>query len=178
MKVSALLCALLLTARCSCGWPAPSAAGRTDHSPGHAPDTDEGCQERSAARVIAELERAAAGLLFRSEADHPLRPFVWPGDEPFSLERLLELRNYPPGTPVETFDVAQFFRHAVAAPAEPHDPAAHRSARRFRALVSTLKKNLEAITVYKIGEIEIDVYIIGRTCDGRYVGLSTKVVET
>ncbi|MFB2767899.1 nuclease A inhibitor family protein [Pelatocladus sp. BLCC-F211] len=32
--------------------------------------------------------------------------------------------------------------------------------------------------LYRVGEIEIDVYIVGETTEGNLAGLSTKVVET
>jgi nuclease A inhibitor-like protein len=126
---------------------------------------------------MAEIEKAASGLLLQSESDYPLQPFIWPSEESFSLERLLKLKKYPTGTPVETLGMDQFFRHAIAEQ-DWHGPAEQESTRRFRALVATLKEHLRDIAVYKIGEINIAVYIIGHTKDGKYAGLSTKVVET
>ncbi len=50
--------------------------------------------------------------------------------------------------------------------------------KKFQTLVQTLKDNLNEIKVYRIGAIDIDVYIIGKTQSGDLAGLSTKVVET
>ncbi|MEL7246133.1 MAG: nuclease A inhibitor family protein, partial [Cyanobacteria bacterium J06573_2] len=52
------------------------------------------------------------------------------------------------------------------------------TAKKYQALVETLKQNLDNIQVYKIGEVEIDVYIVGQLKSGDWVGLSTKAVET
>ncbi len=50
--------------------------------------------------------------------------------------------------------------------------------RRFRVLHDVLKAELCDITVYKIGTVAIDVYVVGRGSAGTYYGLTTKVVET
>jgi hypothetical protein len=49
---------------------------------------------------------------------------------------------------------------------------------RFQNLVSVLKQNLSQLQVYRVGNIEIDVYIVGVTDGGGLAGLSTKLVET
>ncbi len=51
-------------------------------------------------------------------------------------------------------------------------------ARRFQALLRLLKENLDDLKVYRVGTINIAVYIVGRTVTGNWVGLSTRVVET
>ena len=52
------------------------------------------------------------------------------------------------------------------------------SARHFQALARALEENLSDIEVYKIGEINMPVYVLGRSPAGRWLGLSTRVVET
>jgi hypothetical protein len=46
------------------------------------------------------------------------------------------------------------------------------------AIVSVLKQNLWQWQVYRVGSVEIDVYIIGVIPDGEWAGLYTKLVET
>ncbi len=50
--------------------------------------------------------------------------------------------------------------------------------RRFLALQKVLETNLHDIKVYKVGTINIDVYVVGQAADGTYEGIHTKVVET
>jgi hypothetical protein len=45
-------------------------------------------------------------------------------------------------------------------------------------LQELLKQKLKDVQVYRIGSIQIDVFIIGQMKDGGYGGLRTKVVET
>jgi hypothetical protein len=70
--------------------------------------------------------------------------------------------------PTEETTLDSFFR---AVPSE--DRA------KFQKLAQVLKEQLSGIKVYKVGEdAEKDVYIVGKTKDGRYAGLKTGVIET
>jgi len=113
------------------------------------------------------LQKACEGLLFRSESDAELEPFVWTDGAEMTTDRLLELAGIEPETPVKTMELAGFFR-AVS--------KAHRP--QFDALAKLLKEQLSGVKVYKIGEVEMDVYIIGKTADGNWAGVKTAVVET
>ena len=52
------------------------------------------------------------------------------------------------------------------------------AARRFRHLLGVLETELADLRVYRVGEISIPVYILGRSPSGSWLGLSTRVVET
>jgi hypothetical protein len=72
------------------------------------------------------------------------------------------------GTAVEEDSLDNFF---AAVP--PEDKA------KFQALRRVLEGQLSGIKVYRVGdEPEKDVYIVGKTADGRWAGLKTTVVET
>jgi hypothetical protein len=45
-------------------------------------------------------------------------------------------------------------------------------------LHDTLENLLKDISVYRVGTVNIDVYVIGKTADGYFAGVSTKLVET
>jgi hypothetical protein len=59
-----------------------------------------------------------------------------------------------------------------------HDEEERETVKLFQNLVSVLKQNLSQLQVYRVGNIEIDVYIVGVTDGGGLAGLSTKLVET
>jgi hypothetical protein len=52
------------------------------------------------------------------------------------------------------------------------------TAKRFEHLYDTLDDLLEEISVYRVGLVNINVYVIGRAAAGYFAGISTKVVET
>jgi len=104
--------------------------------------------------VLDALRRASKGLRYTSETDAPLQAFVW------------KERKELTGAEETTLD--SFFR---AVPSE--DKA------RFQKLAQVLKEQLSDIKVYKVGEeAEKEVYIVGKTKDGRWAGAKTSVVET
>jgi len=138
-----------------------------------------GIMDKAPPAIVTELGEKAKGLLFQSEADHPLEAFLWEGkaDGEFTAPDLLALKKYPPDTPVKTVSLGRFFQPATKEEAW-HNAEEQQTVKRFQELVETLKKNLRGITVFKVGETEKDVYIVGKTKDGALAGLSTKVVET
>jgi hypothetical protein len=132
---------------------------------------------KSDEEILAELGRAAEGLWYMSESDYPLEPVRLEGPEEPSHERLRELAGKGPDASVEMRSLEQFFRvAAVNIPREgTNEPASPGS---FHAVVQALKENLTDIRVYRVGEINIPVYVLGKSASGNWLGLSTRVVET
>ena len=126
-------------------------------------------------QVFGELAEAARGLLYMSEADHPFEPLRLDGEP--DAARLRELAGAGADAPVTTQSLEEFFR---AAASEPTWKGAEElaTARRFQALVRALEENLSEIKVYKVGRINLPVYVLGRSPQGNWLGLSTRVVET
>jgi len=129
--------------------------------------------------LFETLKRATSGLLFPSESDAELTPYHFPGPagtEP-TPEALLRLEHLPSDTPVETITVADLFdpfQHADEGASE-QDRA---EADRYRALVELLARELTSLRVYRVGKVDIDVYVLGQDASGAWLGLKTHVVET
>jgi hypothetical protein len=127
--------------------------------------------------TLADLTAASAGLLVPSENDYPLEPFAWPGPGPITPAALLDHLGLPPDTPVETRGIERFLGR-LALERDWMDAAARARAARFGALKRLFLKRLSDVTVYRVGEIEVQVFTVGRDADGRYVGLRTTQIET
>lgn len=126
------------------------------------------------------LREESEGLLYMSESDYPLEPFVW-SKEKVGADRLtpVTLAHCLRSTEgIETVDFETFF----APMTEEEDwfgPEEKEAALRFRQLTQTLKENLTDLTVYKLGaKAKREVYIVGKTAAGDFAGLKTRVVET
>ena len=133
---------------------------------------------KSDEQLIEELRRATGGLLFMSESDYPFEVVRWESSSDEGLsQRLPRLAGEDENATVEIKSVEDFFRVA-ASEAEWKSAQELETARRYQALLSLLKENLEDARVYRIGKINIAVYIVGRSSEGHLVGLSTRVVET
>ena len=51
-------------------------------------------------------------------------------------------------------------------------------AERFQILKSLLDENLREVKVFRIGKIQIDIYVVGLDIENRLVGIKTKAIET
>src|SRR5436190_21007539 len=60
--------------------------------------------------AVDALAKAAKGLMFPSESEAPMEPFLWPGEVPLNAARVVELSGTSPGTPVAQVSLATLFR--------------------------------------------------------------------
>jgi nuclease A inhibitor-like protein len=127
--------------------------------------------------AMTRVAKAADGLLFSSEADYPLEPFVWTDPASFSPDALYKLTSLPPTTPVTKEDIDDFFAPMLD-PASGDTPTARKRRTRFRKLVRLLRQDFSDLAVYKLGTVEMPTFIVGRLADGTAAGLRTTVVET
>jgi hypothetical protein len=129
------------------------------------------------ASLSRELKRLTAGLMFQSESDYPVEPFVQAskGKQPMSAQDFVATKKTD-GT-VKTVEFDSFFANATQEQ-DWQDEDARRRVKKFQALVKFLKENLSGIEVYKVGDAESDVYVVGKTASGSLAGVTTKVVET
>lgn len=129
-------------------------------------------------RLVTRLKAATAGLLWMSEIDAPLEVIHWPPLQgELTPERLLELTNHPLTTAVKPVAVDDFFAGAT----EEQDWFGEEEraiAQRYRDLVAMLKQTLGKLQGYQVGEVNIDLYMVGQTASGDWVGLATQAVET
>ena len=117
---------------------------------------------RSDQEILAELEAAIAGLFVMSESDYPFEIVQWDGDTSITPEYLCTFSGRPEGTPIQETDVDTFLNASGS----------------FQAVLAVLKSNLADIKVYKVGSINIPVYIVGRSPKGNWLGLSTRLIQT
>ena len=127
-------------------------------------------------QLIEELREATRGLTFMSESDYPFEVFRWDVGEP-TPEFLRGLTGEAADAPIETRSVADFFRVAASQAvwkSEGQLAVAHS----FQPLQRLLEQNLTELKVFRVGAINIPVYVAGRGASGNWLGVSTRVVET
>ena len=127
--------------------------------------------------LLAELGQATAGLLMMSGSDPCFELVRWDSKTEITPESLRARTQENASSPVAEQSVDEFFHAAVA---EPEWKGADdlKLARRYQSLVRLLKGNLTDLKVYRVGGVNISVYIIGRSNQGTMLGLSTRVIET
>ncbi len=134
-------------------------------------------QKEDSMDALARIAKAAKGLLFSSEADYPLEPFVWKDGTPFAPEVLYTLTDLPSSTSATPVDFDAFFAPMLELSDDP-TPEARARVKQFRTLVRVLHQTLHDPAVYKLGTIEMPTFIVGRLANGTIAGLRTTVVET
>jgi hypothetical protein len=119
--------------------------------------------------TVDALAKASKGLLFPSETDAPLEPFLWEGaGDKLTKDRVRQLAGASKGAAVEETTLDDLLS---TVPEEDRD--------QFDKLAAALKQQLSGVKVYKVGdEPEKQVYVVGKTPDGQWAGLKTTVVET
>ncbi|MDZ8139040.1 MAG: nuclease A inhibitor family protein [Nostoc sp. DedQUE04] len=127
--------------------------------------------------ILDQLRTAADGLLMMSESEYPFEVFLWEDAAPATPEKVIQQTNHPQDTPVEIVGVDDFFQVATTEE-DWHEEEEKATVKRFQTLVQELKKNLTNLQVYRLGNKEIDVYVVGQTPAVNLAGISTKVVET
>jgi hypothetical protein len=123
---------------------------------------------------IQQIKKASEGLLFISETDHPFE-IVELKDGNNIEGMLLQLTGKAP--PIETQTLDHFFRNHVKS-YETDTEEQKQNIQRFIQLKNVLNEHLSNIKVYRIGEVQVDAFIIGQLKNGKYAGLRTKLVET
>ncbi len=117
---------------------------------------------KSDEEILAKLRTATAGLFVMSESDYPFELIQWDGQIPITPEYLLNVSGGPESSAIEEANLDLFFN----------------ANERFRNVLAVLKNNLTDLKVYKVGTINIPVYIVGRSPKGNWLGLSTRLIQT
>jgi hypothetical protein len=126
--------------------------------------------------ILDTLKQASAGLQYTSESDYPFQVFSWPLDT-LTPKKLLAQTGHSKDTAIQLEDFDKFFAQA-AQEKDWYGPEEKKAVAQYKHLVHILQTTLSNIQVYRVGQIELDVYIVGKTPDGSFAGLSTKVIET
>lgn len=128
-------------------------------------------------RLLSRLETVCLGLLWMSEADFPWKVVYWQHTHDLNSQILLARCNYNPDLKIKTTTLESFFAPATTEQ-EWHGDIEKAFTQRYQTLEKLLQKNLQDIQVYLVGEVEIDVYVLGKSYENTIIGISTKIVAT
>ena len=136
--------------------------------------------EKKSGDLLAELKTATENLIYISETDAPFEAFVWKTESQVAearAEDVLKFAGQKSDAKVVEKSLDEFFQH----PTEMQDwfgDEEKTQVEKFIKLKNLLSTKLENTKVFKIGEIQIDVYIVGIDNQGNLAGVKTKAVET
>lgn len=124
-----------------------------------------------------KLKSLTDGLSYQSESDYAVEPYTRAADEGAPSAAEFAKGREGDDAAVRELDIDSFFGNYTQEQDWWGDDE-RATAKKFQALVAFLKENLTDIKVYRVGDVEADVYIVGKTASGNYAGVKTKIVET
>ena len=128
------------------------------------------------AEIIELLKQATIDLLWSSESDYPFEIVTW--DRGVDLTPTALFSNlHDPNLAIETITLTDLFAPVLTAE-DWYEAEELAQVNRYTDLFHAIESNLAEVKVFRIGEVEIAIYMIGKTPDGEIVGLKTHVVET
>ncbi len=128
------------------------------------------------AEILDQLTQATTDLLWMSESDYPFEIVTW--DQTTQMIPTDLFRNFAAASlAIETITLTDFFAPVLIVE-DWYGAEELAQVNRYTDLLQAIDSNLNDVRVFRIGEIEIAVYIVGKTPDGDIVGLKTHVIET
>ncbi len=130
-------------------------------------------------QLIENLKKEVEGLLYTSESDAPFEvtPLPWEEEKQPEKEDFMKLMAVKEDTPVQTQRLDTFFKPLL----QKYDWFGEEelaTLERYQKLKEYVTTQLTHTQVYRVGEIEIQVYIVGKTVDNQWVALKTESTET
>ena len=124
-----------------------------------------------------KLEELTKELYYTSETDEKIVPYFGEKVELLTTEEVLKANSSPSNTQVIETDVTELFE-GLTAIQDWYGEEEKATAEKFAELAEVLKSNLRELKLYKVGKIEVDIYIIGLNDENYIEGVKTKAVET
>ncbi len=128
--------------------------------------------------IDPQLNPLLTDLLYPSESDEPVGWVTcYLGQpEPLIVSQLTDWLMLPPNVLVEERPEADFWRVAVMQDWYGEDEK--KRAEEFQRVKQFVENQLTDRQFFRVGQIEIDLYLLGKTPEGKRAGLKTKVIET
>jgi len=127
--------------------------------------------------LAKQIKIAVRGLYYMSETDAQILPFIGQQAKAVSKEEILSQIKKAADSTIEEKDFAGFFARLTEIQDWFGDEEKE-IAQKFVRLKELLERNLRDLKAFKIGEIQLDVYVVGLDAEDNLLGIETKAVET
>lgn len=127
--------------------------------------------------LLQKLTNASKDLIYISETDANFEPFAWGKVESISTETILEKTGSKPNATIEEQSFEDFFARLTTVK-DWFGASEKRDAQNFADLKAILETNLRNLKVFRIGHIQISIYVVGFDSDSNLFGVKTNAVET
>lgn len=132
-------------------------------------------------KLYNTLQDATADLYYISESDYPIEAVHYPKGEhdqaPSLHAFLLQQADLPSDSPQHRMEAGAFFS-PLTEPQDWYGEEEEAERQRYLHVQNLLQEHLSEIEVYKFGEVEKTIYVVGKTSEGDICGVRTKAIET
>jgi hypothetical protein len=128
-------------------------------------------------RILSELESITKGMIFVSETDSEVSPFIMSKEEFYELGDLSARAIDEESEKIEQFD-ANSFLDKMKKTEEWFSRREIENSRKWKELKKFFRKNFNEIKGIKIGRVRKEIYLFAETESGKIVGVKMKSVET
>jgi len=127
--------------------------------------------------LAEQIKIVVRGLYYISETDALIQPFIGKQAKAVSKQEILSQTKKAADSIIEEKDFGFFFARLTEIQDWFGDEE-REIAQKFAQLKELLEKNLRDLKVFRIGEIQLDVYVVGLNAEDNLLGIETKAVET
>ncbi len=128
------------------------------------------------ATIIDRLKQATTDLLWSSESDYPFEVVTWELGIELTPSDLFS-NIYDTDLAIKSITLIDLFEPVLTIE-DWYEQAELDLVDRYTNLLDLINTNLSEVQVFRVGEVEIDIYIIGKTPTGDIIGLKTRSIET
>ena len=128
--------------------------------------------------VFNKLKEAVKDLLYQSESDEPFGVIHWK-DESNSIatHTILNMARCNNETPIDNLSIDDFFKDLVEEK-KWYGQDEMANVQKYRNLKGIISSELSRAQVFRVGQIEIAILIVGKSGRDDWFGISTKAIET
>src|SRR5688572_27901183 len=131
----------------------------------------------SSAELQFALEKACEKLIYISETDSPVEPFIDSKIDEMSPAAVATALERKPSEKMEQLEFRAFFEK-LTRDRDWHNAVHRRMTKRYAELDTLLESNLQDAKVFRFGTIYIDLFVVRQDADGNLAGARTIAVDT
>lgn len=127
----------------------------------------------------AEVTKLVKDLFYPSESDEPIEWFSFKAKvkDALTVSDIEFFLGYPPSVKSEETSPEKFWEPLLAEE-EWYGDDERAQVDTFKSVKQLLETNLKSMQAFRVGQIEIDLFLVGQLNEKEWGGLKTKLVET
>jgi Nuclease A inhibitor-like protein len=128
--------------------------------------------------ILNKLDDAVKDLLYQSESDEPFDVIHWKDEsDTFDRHRIRDFVKCSTGTPIAQLSLEDFFKDLIENKSW-YGQGEKSDVLKYRNLKEIISNELSYTQVFRVGQTEITILLIGKSGKDDWFGIRTKAIET